>query len=841
MARPGPGPSTSEAMNISPLTSTPLRAALALLDILVLCICIGGFYQVQQKPSIGAVVSNRGNDIVIERITRAVPDLIRAARIHDTIATVDGLHASNLPAFETIVDGRRIGDVVRLTLKRGTGSFDVDVTLVPQYTPLYLLIIVVISGLFLVLGVLVLAKKPEEPHALTFHMAMNAVAVMLMATAGSHIIEPYGLGHAVRVGDHIAYAFMTVIFFHFTLQFPTPKWYAVRQSIGWLYAAAALIVIVTSTLFLLATLIDPRWINWYGVSFGLCQKFFGILGVASVGSFVHSYVQAVEEAERNKLRWVLTGVTVGFLSFIVLQLIPQFFGQPPLLREEWIVLFAGVAPVTFAIAIVRHRVMNIDLLLSRSTAYTVVLGVLALTYTGLVYSLGALAQALTGTSDRETGPILATLAVALMFEPARARVQHFVDRRFFRAHYNFRQAQRTLAEELNGCVESSRLIATATDILDRLLAPERIALTTMKRESAASSSPYSRIVPGEIYASERWIEPGLGVSTEAQDLLDGLGVCCAIAAPIHDDDMAMLVVGPKKSGTRYTLEDLDVLRAAITHTSSGLERIMLQTNIVRREAEAERLRELDRMRSYFVSSVTHELKTPLTSIRLFAEMLQSERTVEEERMRRYAKIIESESQRLTRLIDNVLDFSRIESGAKEYRIATVDLIDLVDGVVNALEHQIATSGFTLERFDTEEHIELAGDADAITGALVNLISNAIKYSETDRRITVRTFRRDDLAGVSVADHGIGLSEADRERIFDPFYRAEGGKSIGASGTGLGLALVRHVVEAHAGVIEVDSARGIGSTFTLLFPTTENHQSFHEQSTISHEEDPSHRG
>lgn len=821
------------------LRKNGFNLGIILLNCIVILIAGAGVYQVYEKAGFLAHVSSAGNRVAIGRLLPRAPATFREqVQPGDIIVTVDGIAVDNATAYETILDEHAVGDEVTLGIKRGLETKTVTLPLDRFYSTIYLVLIVLIGTLFFSLGVLVMWKRPHDDASLIFHLAMNCSTIMIMATAGRFTVAPDGLGHIVRIAFIAAYAYMTLLFFHFTLIFPSPKWPRVRRAMPWLYGISTLIALVASALFVLAsTTAMERWVGEFSQAFEICQMSFGAMGLISVASFIHSYRSSKEESERQKLRWVLTGVAVGFLTFIALSLIPTtLLHIPPLVNEEWIILIVGVAPITFAIAIVRHRVMDIDLILSRSTVYTIVLGAVVLVYTGLVTLFGQIVNWL-GWSDIVSRTI-ATIISALLFAPVRTRVQRFVDRRFFRTRYNLRQAQRTLAEKLNTCMDSTSLTAAAARTLDATLAPERIAFAIVRPadntiavlSSHASGtaeqmpdvlSNEARITSGELYASERWIEHGVEHSHAANEMLDKLGVCCAIAVSMNASDTAMLLVGPKKSGTRYTLEDLDVLRAAITHTSTGLERITLQTNVARRELEAEQLRELDRVRSTFVSNVTHELKTPLTSIRMFAELLQSGRAVEAMRVSRYARIIEAESVRLARLIDNVLDFSKLENGTDALRLKCIEFTKVVDSVVESLEYQLTNAGFVLRRSDDGGPITLLADADAVTGALVNLISNAIKYSPNERAIDVRTFRRRNSACVSIADRGIGLSAEDRDRIFDPFYRTDAGKSIGASGTGLGLTLVRHVVEAHGGTIEVESTVGHGSTFTLLFPVNDD--------------------
>lgn len=232
---------------------------------------------------------------------------------------------------------------------------------------------------------------------------------------------------------------------------------------------------------------------------------------------------------------------------------------------------------------------------------------------------------------------------------------------------------------------------------------------------------------------------------------------------------------------------------------------------VRREAR------LARLKSDFVANVSHELKTPLALIRLFAETLELGRVPSEEKAREYYRVINKESQRLTQLINNVLDFSRIEAGRKEYRFQPTDVAGIVHEVLEAYRYPIEQLGFGLEVQLAEDIPALEVDKEALGQALVNLVNNAIKYSRDEKHIRVEARRDGDRVLVSVADRGIGIAKAEQRKIFDKFYRAEDSLVHETKGSGLGLALVRHIMEAHGGEVHVESVPGKGSTFTLALP------------------------
>jgi signal transduction histidine kinase len=226
---------------------------------------------------------------------------------------------------------------------------------------------------------------------------------------------------------------------------------------------------------------------------------------------------------------------------------------------------------------------------------------------------------------------------------------------------------------------------------------------------------------------------------------------------------------------------------------------------------------LARLKSDFVANVSHELKTPLALIRLFAETLELGRVPSEEKAQQYYRVINKESHRLTQLINNILDFSRIEAGRKEYRFAPTDVARVVRDVIESYRFQIEQQGFALEVDVADDLPQVPADEEALGQAVINLVNNAIKYSRESKTIHIQVRREGPKILVSVADRGIGIPRGEHKKIFDKFYRGEDSLVHETKGSGLGLALVRHIMEAHGGAAEVESTPGKGSTFTLELP------------------------
>jgi two-component system phosphate regulon sensor histidine kinase PhoR len=238
---------------------------------------------------------------------------------------------------------------------------------------------------------------------------------------------------------------------------------------------------------------------------------------------------------------------------------------------------------------------------------------------------------------------------------------------------------------------------------------------------------------------------------------------------------------------------------------------------VRREVE------LARLKSDFVSSVSHEIKTPLTLIRTFAETLQLKRVPSERKKQEYYDTIVQESERLTRLINNILDFSRMEAGKKEYRFEPLDVNEVVRDVLKKYSTHLESEGFTVSTRIEGRLPAINADSGATAEALLNLIDNSVKYSDKAKYLEIRSGSEGSTIFVEIEDHGVGIDPGQQKKIFEKFYRVSSGLVHNTKGTGLGLALVKHIVDAHNGTITLNSEIGKGTTFRLTFPIHSNEQ------------------
>jgi signal transduction histidine kinase len=231
---------------------------------------------------------------------------------------------------------------------------------------------------------------------------------------------------------------------------------------------------------------------------------------------------------------------------------------------------------------------------------------------------------------------------------------------------------------------------------------------------------------------------------------------------------------------------------------------------------------LTRLKNNFVATVSHELKTPLASMRVLVDTLLDGNVRDEKQAHEYLELISKENERLSRLIDNFLTFSRMERNKRSFDFANVPPDQIIRTAVDTVRERFEAGGCKLTVEMASDLPRITADHDAMVTVLLNLLDNAFKYSENEKHIILRAFAKDGNVCFSVEDRGIGLSRRAQERIFNRFYQVDQSLSRKTGGCGLGLSIVKFIVDAHGGYIEIDSESGKGSRFTVTVPIAGKH-------------------
>ena len=270
-----------------------------------------------------------------------------------------------------------------------------------------------------------------------------------------------------------------------------------------------------------------------------------------------------------------------------------------------------------------------------------------------------------------------------------------------------------------------------------------------------------------------------------------------------------------------TIEDLIQQRALTNILLVGLLTVVLILGVWIVYRNIKREVELAQIKSEFVSNVSHELRTPLSLISMFSETLEMDRVKSEEKKKEYYSIISQEANRLSKIVNSILNFSKMEAGKRQFNFVDSYINDIAENVYRSYKFHLEQKGFSFNIFKDESIPIIKIDEEAVSEAIVNLVDNAVKYSDQSKEITIRTGQENDFAFVEVEDKGIGIPQKDQKKIFDKFFRVIAGNVHNVKGSGLGLSIVKYIMDAHKGKIELHSEVNKGSRFRLMFPLSKS--------------------
>ncbi len=794
------------------------------LELIAVFIWILGFCHVWEKPALPFDIHD---SMAIGSPDSSVATILR---VGDTLKIVDSIHVNSLKQAEFILDKHSVGDTVMIRVM-GTLSpepYNAEVTLKRFHTPMYFVIIILSSGILFVMAYIVRIRRPNGKDVELFHALCLVMGSLIMSTAG-HYTMPLGIGYLVTAVFYASFSFAPVLLLMFSRVFPNDRSAETSQLQRLLIRlAAALAGLLTISFIVAATNTSLSIFKIHVILFFIAKIWFAGIIILTGVSFYFAFKAKIQESEQRKIMWIATGTSISAIFYIGLLIVPRLISDTTLVPATTNFLLMTIIPISMAIALVRYRIMDITALISRSAIYiiisTLILLVYAIVFTTLLKLNGVLSPQITF--------IVTTVMVTInlvFFDRTKKLVQTFVEKTFFTVNYRLNSVRQAMASRLALAEVTTDLGKILMNYISEILSIDRIGvfvyddgilkvvaennIDELSQFKAELSFVHRLISEKKTIGLLEFIEP------EAEIIDEGLlsSFQLALAVPIlsqSNEFLGCIAIGQKKSGTKFTAEDYDIIAEATYEFAKGLVRLEMLRQMSMRQLEAGRAEELNRMKSFFVSGVSHELKTPLTAIRMFAEMLRTR--AEGVKAQEYLDIIEGESARLSRMIDTVLDFAQVERGIKEYSKSPAELNSIVRNVLSVMRYEIEKEGFIVEkRFATDELL-FSADTDAIAEAVMNLISNAMKYSRQEHSITIVTFQRNGFVCMSVEDKGIGIPSESFHEIFKPFVRLKDVVSPRVGGTGLGLTLVKHIAEGHGGRVEVESKVNRGSRFTLLF-------------------------
>jgi len=730
---------------------------------------------------------------------------------------------------EFFLSTKVIGDRVRLIYETEGTTREKDVHLIPYYYQTSTHIVFLVIGLVgFVVGLLVFILRPEEPRTRVFYLAFLAFSAPVIISSGYFSIQKAWFSYLPGVLFYLLYAFVPALMLHFILFFYRTS---VLKRIGLIYIPAVFFAGLLIGLFLYTALNTSIFhFRYFQKAYYIFRHYVFIYIVTSVIFLILAYRKSSTKEEQAQLKWIYYFLLLGLGPFIILYQLPLLLRFTPVLSEEFSSVFFIFIPIGFAISIIRFRLMNIELIINRSLVYSFLTIFTVSVYLFSVRVFQGLISRIVVVQEA-TVTAIAALAAAAVFHPARRKIQHFVDKSFFRIAYDYRENIRSFNKEAHQIAETSLLVDLFLSKVNTVLPLDHIGIVVfaykggvrtllVKRDGDTSLELLAPDLTGThaVMARKKAVQVENGLNFAQEHKLENLKLELAFPLPFRSAALSGFVtLGKKKSGAKFTRDDIELLMGLAEGVALNLERIRLQEEVILEQAEIQKLDELNRMKTEFISTVSHEIRTPLSSIHGLSELLQSGKIKDRIEEEKVLNIMAEECGRLSRFMHNILDMGKIEQDAKTYSCARVDVRPVITETIQLFRSQLESGGFLVQTEIPEEPVFLVIDRDAVKQALTNLVDNAIKYSSEKREITIRLIEQENDVTIQIQDKGIGIRERDRDKIYTNFYRASEAVQHSPQGVGLGLKVVRHIMQAHKGEITCKSQLGKGSTFSLVFP------------------------
>ncbi len=744
------------------------------------------------------------------------------------LVQVDDIRIERKMDMEFILSQKTFGEQSTFVIEIDGKIEKKEAKFVYYYSRSFFPLIYLLIGIFcFIIAIVVFLLRAEDIRARIYYWASFSFASAVIISGGFYCLRKDWLSYIPGVLYYLCYPLAAALLLHFSLSFSKRK---LKISKLLIYFPALIFIGILETTFLQSGLnssIEAHRI--YESAFYVFRGYLVLIVLAAMLYLIRSYRKAVLEEEKAQIKWIFYGLFIGLAPFILLYQLPLAVGIDPLMSQEFSNAFFIFIPLAFAFSIVRFKLMNIELVINRSIVYSILTVFTVSIYLFSVYLLGNIFSKF--FSARETTvSLIGALVAAAAFNPARKKIQAFVDKAFFRMSYDYRKSILSFNESAHRIASSDHLTDFFLLKIKKTLPMEHIGvfiylfvsgkrklfIAKNGKEDLASMTSLS-LYSEKILARKKAVRTEESVDFSKESFLEEKNL--ELIIPLSFRMAAMtgyILMGKKKSGERYTRDDLELLLTMSQELALNLERIRLQEEVFEERAEREKLDELNRLKTEFVSSVSHELRTPMSSIRGLAEVLQAGKIKDKAKQDELISLVADESGRLSRFIHNILDFGKIEQQAKTYNFQKEEIQSVVRETTKLFQYRLESDGFVLKTNLPGDPLFLEIDKDAVKQALTNLIDNAIKYSSDKKDIKIQVVEKEKQVEIQVEDKGIGIPTGEIEKIFEGFYRHAEASRHSPKGVGLGLKIVKHIMEAHKGEVEVMSQQHKGSTFSLVF-------------------------
>ncbi len=615
-----------------------------------------------------------------------------------------------------------------------------------------------------------------------------------------------------------------VLYYHFTLSYA-----GIRRQRGILYGAylllAVAVILGPTDLFIHSTrledygyapIIGPLMFPLAGISF--------FLMAAVIHNLVRGYKASLSYEERNRMVYLI----IAALFLTLGACLDAFSPLPPV--SMWSTL---IFSVLCTVAITKYHLLNIRVIVRKSLVYLVVSVVVAIPYVGLLYFLHYIFEP---RLEPWWAHILIILLLAVILRPLYSWAQHLLDRLFYRERYDFLRELEDFSQETHEIGNPDQLISSLVKLVSRALQSSSVYLLLPSRSEdfitvSSAGKNTAQLTLESHNPLLRWLRSNEGIlrhqgldtipqlqalTAKARNELEKIRADLFVPLKTKKKELGgILILGEKLSGQPYSKDDERLVVTVASRVAVELEnaRLYALERGTRRELERQ-----DEQKTEFLHGVAHELKTPLTAIISSSELLSTElsSTTVSQRQRLIRNIIQS-AWSMDKTVTELLDLAKMQVGVLELKSESLEIGVIIEEVTSQLLSLFKNKEQSLKLEVPGSLSPVKGDREKLAQILVNLLSNANKFSPGGGNITLRAREVDDRIVVEVKDSGPAITEEEKEKLFDPYYRGDTNRRR-VPGLGLGLAISKKLVELHQGRIWVEGEHEKGNIFAFSLPT-----------------------
>lgn len=785
-------------------------------------ICGLGLFNFSLRPALPFKVKDIEQKLVI---TNEIRDNKKALPSGTIIKRINNIQIDNLHELDEVIESRKIGSVVIIEL---SSKRVFPIQLIPKNDIWFLLINSLITLCFLIISALVWRVSKSEADR---YFALSAIFFgIIIALGWPGIMLPEIISIPLAIIYFLCYpqAFLILLFFSYQFPQTTISQHALKRVKLCLQITGSLFSIFLIVLFFQKYQeFNHQHIHYYYLFYRLFRIFIFFTFISFLFILIRNFFRAPNPINRRKVQWVLWGIFWGSFPYIFLWNLPQIFGIPPFIPEWIFVIFLIFIPVSTAIAILRYRLFDIEIVLSRSLVYTTVIIILGSIY---LVSVGGLSLLIYNHFSFQSPflSILAALIVALLFNPLKTNIQHYIDIKFFHIRYHRFKILQVFRQDLEKCQNEKEIIdqlnhhfqvsvplkrsmfLTKTDG-EWIIFPSRKPIDTLLKENLK--------FVGLVVNEDLVINSQIPEKVESYARLPTLRIPAIWVVLIPMGNSFLWFLSKKKAETRFWKEDLELALAMAKAARDKRDTIINMQLAIRANIEKEQAQQLSEWKSLLVSEVAHDLRAPLNTILWKLRNLQG--TISTDQIPQDSPLLDIQQQiyRLQRLIQSLLTLADMEKGKLSIQQQPTFIRREIEVVLQNLQGIIAQKQLQLH-FNCPPDFIINADPIIFQEIILNLVHNAAKFSQNEGQIWIDVNQiarqKKERILIVIKDRAGGIDKEKIKKIFQPFdkVKKENGKEKGFH---LGLYIVHEFTKLLKGEIKIESELGNGTTLKLFFP------------------------